>query len=417
MKQFIGIRFSRYGQVRIGTYENKNLEPLIFGQAVVVQTENTLSFGRVVWQTSEVTSLFSARKNEDQSSDGENNSSKNHPKTKNEFVENFEATQILNYIGVRPATAEELVIGEKNDLLGKEAHVHCKKCVRERELDIKLIDVEVLLDKSKIIFYFTAPTRIDFRELVKDLVREYRTRIELRQIGVRHETQMLGTLGNCGMVVCCRRYLKEFAPVTIKMAKEQNLFLNPAKISGMCGRLLCCLSYEQESYDQFHRAAPKLGKRYQTARGFLRVVRSNMFRNSVFVLNEAGQEEEVTLDDWDAMHPKRIEFGEGAQGTSRTNSPYDYMENNSDAFESDANLVGLLDEDRNDQAVKAVKADNTESSRGKPRHNPIQRPREKVPKRNSFDAETPNQQQIQDDKIENSSNTNGSTEPKKGDEE
>ena len=128
-------------------------------------------------------------------------------------------------------------------------------CVNRRHLDMKLVDVEVFLDRSKFIFYFTAPARIDFRELVKDLVHEYRVRIELRQIGVRHETQMVGAVGNCGMVCCCRRYLRQFAPVTIRMAKEQNLFLNPTKVSGICGRLLCCLAYEQESYDAFHGTA------------------------------------------------------------------------------------------------------------------------------------------------------------------
>ena len=172
---------------------------------------------------------------------------------------------------------------------------------------MKLVDVEVLFDRSKMIFFFTAPTRIDFRDLVKDLVRQYRTRIELRQIGVRHETQMLGALGNCGMVCCCRRYLHKFAPVTIKMAKEQNLFLNPTKISGICGRLLCCLSYEQENYDTFHRSCPKLGKRYQTTSGPMRVLRSNMFRNTVVLLPDGGQEVEMTLEEWQALKPSRAE--------------------------------------------------------------------------------------------------------------
>ncbi|MBR5733915.1 MAG: hypothetical protein IKX79_00030, partial [Desulfovibrionaceae bacterium] len=157
------------------------------------------------------------------------------------------------------------------------------------------------------IFYFTAPTRVDFRELVKELVREYHVRIELRQIGVRHETQMLGALGSCGMVCCCRRFLHKFVPVTIKMAKEQNLFLNPTKISGICGRLLCCLSFEQENYELFHRSCPRLGKRYQTKEGLMKVLRANMFRNSVAVLTEHGEEKELTLEEWTALEPHRPE--------------------------------------------------------------------------------------------------------------
>ncbi len=194
---------------------------------------------------------------------------------------------------------------EEIDRLGREAFRFCTARIRGRELEMKLVDVEVLFDKSKFIFYFTAPTRIDFRELVKDLVREYHVRIELRQIGVRHETQMIGAVGNCGMVCCCRRFLRKFAPVTIKMAKEQNLFLNPAKISGICGRLLCCLSYEQDNYDAFHRECPRLGKRYQTNQGDVKILRANMFRNSVVVLTAAGEEQEFTLEEWQAAEPRR----------------------------------------------------------------------------------------------------------------
>jgi hypothetical protein len=158
-------------------------------------------------------------------------------------------------------------------------------------------------------FYFTAPTRIDFRELVKDLVRKYHTRVELRQIGVRHETRMVGAVGNCGMVCCCRRYLNKFAPVAIKMAKEQNVFLNPAKISGICGRLLCCLAYEQDSYDAFYRRCPKLGKKYQTARGPMRILRASMFRESVTVFSEDDEEQEFSLEEWQSLEPRRPEAG------------------------------------------------------------------------------------------------------------
>lgn len=206
---------------------------------------------------------------------------------------------------VREATAEDLEIMERHTRLALEARAFCRERIRQRRLEMKLVDVEIYHDGSKYVFYFTAPTRIDFRDLVKDLVREYRARIELRQIGVRHETQILGAIGNCGQICCCRRYLRRFAPVTIRMAKEQNLFLNPAKISGICGRLLCCLSYEQDCYEQFQRESPQPGKRYQTAKGLLRVLRVNMFRNDMAAADENNQEYEFSLDEWNALKPWR----------------------------------------------------------------------------------------------------------------
>jgi cell fate regulator YaaT (PSP1 superfamily) len=208
------------------------------------------------------------------------------------------------------AGPENIAAAADNQILAASARLYCKECIRSRNLDMKLVDVEVLHDRSKIIFYFTAPIRIDFRELVKDLVRNYHTRIELRQIGVRHETQMLGALGNCGMTCCCRRYLHKFAPVTIKMAKEQNLFLNVAKLSGICGRLLCCLSYEQENYDEFHKRCPKIGKKFNTDKGMVKIVRANLFRQSIVILDDSNQETELQLDEWDALHPARFDIVE-----------------------------------------------------------------------------------------------------------
>lgn len=207
----------------------------------------------------------------------------------------------------RLATEEDLATAEDNIALAREAYTFCRKCIAERKLDMKLVDVEVFFDRGKIIFYFTAPGRVDFRELVKDLVKNYRTRIELRQIGVRHETQMLGAVGNCGMVACCRRFMRKFVPVTIKMAKEQNLFLNPTKISGICGRLLCCLSFEEKNYEEFYRQCPKIGKRMETDDGILKVLRANFFRSSVSVLSEFGEERELTLEEWHALNPRRID--------------------------------------------------------------------------------------------------------------
>ncbi|MDK2956155.1 MAG: hypothetical protein PWQ57_1651 [Desulfovibrionales bacterium] len=196
---------------------------------------------------------------------------------------------------------EDLQAVAENDKLAREARSFCRQCIEERKLEMKLVDVEVFFDRSKIIFYFTAQGRIDFRELVKDLVRKYRTRIELRQIGVRHETQMLGAVGNCGQVCCCRRFMRKFAPVTIKMAKEQNLFLNPTKISGICGRLLCCLSFEQANYESFHKSCPRLGKKYATTEGRAKPIRSNLFRQTLTVIFESGEERELSLEEWIAM--------------------------------------------------------------------------------------------------------------------
>lgn len=206
---------------------------------------------------------------------------------------------------IRKADESDIEVHQKNLDLAVQAKIFCKQRIRERKLDMKLVDVEIFFDRSKFVFYFTAPTRIDFRDLVKDLVREYHARIELRQIGVRHETQMVGAIGNCGQVCCCKLHLHKFAPVTIRMAKEQNLFLNPAKISGICGRLLCCLSYEQDNYEQFHRESPRPGKKYHTAQGLLKVVRVNMFKNTVAATNEKNEELEYDMDEWHSLKPWR----------------------------------------------------------------------------------------------------------------
>jgi cell fate regulator YaaT (PSP1 superfamily) len=201
----------------------------------------------------------------------------------------------------RPATQEDFQTVAENQQHAVEAKAICQQAIARLGLEMKLVDVEVSFDRSKMLFYFTAPGRVDFRELVKDLVRTFRTRIELRQIGVRHETQMLGALGNCGQVCCCRRFLRRFEPVTIKMAKDQNLFLNPAKISGACGRLLCCLAYEMDHYAEFQKRLPKIGRRYRTTQGLVKTLRANMFRDSVTVLTDEGDELDIPLEEWPAL--------------------------------------------------------------------------------------------------------------------
>jgi cell fate regulator YaaT (PSP1 superfamily) len=162
---------------------------------------------------------------------------------------------------LRIATEEDLALAEKNTAREKDAYQYCQERIHSRQMDMKLVRAEYAFDGSKIIFYFTADGRIDFRELVKDLAHYFHTRIEMRQIGVRDEAKLVGGLGICGRELCCRSFLTEFTPVSVKMAKEQGLALNPSKISGQCGRLLCCLSYEYETYRCLRKGMPKCGKK------------------------------------------------------------------------------------------------------------------------------------------------------------
>ncbi len=195
----------------------------------------------------------------------------------------------------RLATPEDLTQEDKNRLLEQRAMGFCQQRIDARQLPIHLVRVECLFDASKIIFYFTAPGRVDFRELVKDLVQEFRTRIELRQIGVRHRAKMVGGLGICGSVLCCASFLKDFEPVSVRMAKEQQLSLNPSKISGVCGRLMCCLTYEHPIYQELRRHLPRLGKRVKVAEGEGKIIRYNLIRQTVTLEMDEGQELELSL--------------------------------------------------------------------------------------------------------------------------
>ena len=198
----------------------------------------------------------------------------------------------------RLATDADLVQLESNARLEKEAHRHCLERVASRKLDMNLVKVESLFDRSKIIFYFTAEGRLDFRDLVRDLVARFRTRIEMRQIGVRHEAKLLGGLGSCGRELCCTTFLKDFEPVSVKMAKEQNLSLNPTKISGLCGRLMCCLTYEFQTYKNIKKGLPKLGKRITLDCGLQgKVVRQNVLKRLATVDLEDGREVTGTPED------------------------------------------------------------------------------------------------------------------------
>ena len=195
---------------------------------------------------------------------------------------------------IRMATDEDRAIEAKNKEKEKEAFKICQEKIKKHKLEMKLVDAEYTFDNNKILFYFTADGRIDFRELVKDLAAVFRTRIELRQIGVRDETKIMGGYGICGRELCCHTFISEFAPVSIKMAKEQNLSLNPTKISGVCGRLMCCLKNEEETYEYLNSRLPNVGDYVTTDDGLKGEVSSvNVLRQLVKVLVEVNDEKEL----------------------------------------------------------------------------------------------------------------------------
>ena len=197
----------------------------------------------------------------------------------------------------RLATKEEIERCNRNCALEKTVYQYCHEKIEQESVPMCLVSVEKRFDGSKIVVYFTADGRVDFRELVKDLGRKFRARIEMRQIGVRHEAKMVEGLGICGRALCCATFLNNFAPVTIKMAKEQNISLNPAKISGMCGRLMCCLTYEYEYYAKMRKRLPGIGKKVTTKDGEGKVVRQNVLKGVLTVMLESGNEIDVPARD------------------------------------------------------------------------------------------------------------------------
>ncbi|HJB08368.1 MAG TPA: stage 0 sporulation family protein, partial [Candidatus Enterocloster faecavium] len=193
---------------------------------------------------------------------------------------------------IRMATQEDEAVEKRNREKEKEAFRICKEKIKKHNLEMKLIDAEYTFDNNKVLFYFTADGRIDFRELVKDLASVFRTRIELRQVGVRDETKIMGGIGICGRTLCCHSFLSEFIPVSIKMAKEQNLSLNPSKISGVCGRLMCCLKNEEETYEMLNSKLPSTGDYVTTSDGLKGEVHSvNVLRQMVKVVVTVDKDE------------------------------------------------------------------------------------------------------------------------------
>lgn len=218
-------------------------------------------------------------------------------------MENLRAT----YEIARQANGEEFERFEALSPFEKRAFSICQQLIERHKLEMQLVRVERFFNGSKIIFYFTADNRVDFRELVKDLVQEFRTRVEMRQVGVRHETKMIGGMGTCGRELCCSSFIKKFDSVSIKMAKEQDLPLNPTKISGLCNRLLCCLTYEYETYRLQRKPMPKPGRKIKVDGRLYKVKRQNPLPQSIVVINEKGEERLMEISEWQDCEVIRVD--------------------------------------------------------------------------------------------------------------
>lgn len=262
MVQVVGIRFKKAGKIY---YFDPAESGVAAGDAAIVETARGVEYGDVVVGPKE--------------------------------VEEDSIVSPLKKV-IRKATQEDRVLTEANVQKEKEAYKICLKKIADHELPMKLVDVEYTFDGNKIIFYFTADGRIDFRELVKDLAAVFRTRIELRQIGVRDEAKMVGGLGCCGRVLCCHSFLGDFDPVSIRMAKEQGLSLNPTKISGACGRLMCCLKYENDAYECEKKSYPDLGTPVKLPEGEGKICSTNILKKTVSVeIRETRQQIELPLQE------------------------------------------------------------------------------------------------------------------------
>ena len=240
MTEIISVKFKENG--RAYSFDPAGITAEI-GESVIVETQNGTEMGTV--------------------------SAANHE------VDNGAIVKPLRKV-LRKATEKDMARREENKRKEKEAFGICEELVSAHKLDMKLVDVEYSFDAGKIVFFFTSDGRVDFRELVKDLASRFHTRIELRQIGVRDEAKMLGGLGICGRPYCCKQFLNDFQPVSIKMAKEQGLSLNPTKISGSCGRLMCCLKYEQDAYEYLNSLTPGVGATVKTPEGNAVVTDANL---------------------------------------------------------------------------------------------------------------------------------------------
>ncbi|MGD8192559.1 PSP1 domain-containing protein [Brevibacillus ginsengisoli] len=262
MYEVVGVRFKKAGKIY---YFDPDQLPVEKDRSVIVETARGIEYGKVVIGKKTV--------------------------SENDVVLPLKKV-------IRVADEHDATQVEENKAAAKNAFKICHTKIQEHQLDMKLVDVEYTFDRNKIIFYFTADGRVDFRELVKDLASVFRTRIELRQIGVRDEAKMLGGIGPCGRMLCCSTFLGDFEPVSIKMAKDQSLSLNPAKISGLCGRLMCCLKYENDNYEGAKEDLPDMGAKVVTPMGPGKIVNVNILERSVQVdLLEAERVMEFSLDE------------------------------------------------------------------------------------------------------------------------
>ncbi|HDI45741.1 MAG TPA: stage 0 sporulation protein [Candidatus Omnitrophica bacterium] len=259
MSFLVNIRLREAGNVVLGYYQDMDIQA---GDVVILEMDRGFDYGEVISEPQEI-------KSED---------------------EKKEAFKII-----RKATREDFMQINRNKRRAKGAIRICERKIKQHALDMKLIGAEYSFDRTKIIFYFTAEERIDFRALVRDLAKVFKTRIELRQIGVRDEAKLLGGYGVCGRPLCCATFLKMFNPVTIKYAKEQNLPMNPSKISGVCGRLMCCLSYEKYFYDEMSKALPKVGDTLQLEDGKAKVLEINYLTSQAKVEYEDGRIKKIVL--------------------------------------------------------------------------------------------------------------------------
>ena len=248
---------------RKDVFLNPSLIPLVIGEQVVVQVERGEDMGKVLQM--------------------------------GELAQGKGRSRYLRQI-IRKATDEDIAKLRDNEKLEQDAFRICQERIAARELRMRLVDVECQFDRNRITFYFTAEKRVDFRELVKDLAATFKTRIELRQIGVRDEARRMGGYGVCGKKYCCSTFLREFEPVTLRMAKEQQLSLSPTKISGACGRLMCCLMYEVDFYRNEVRKFPKVGTKLQVGDAELTVTRLDFFGSAVFAQDSTGVEKRIPLD-------------------------------------------------------------------------------------------------------------------------
>ena len=260
MTEIVGVRFQNSAKVY---YFSPNGLQLPLGTMVIVETSKGQEYGEVALANKQV---------------------------KDESI----VSPLKNV--VRIMTLEDMYRVDQNAQKEKRAFQVCEQKIQQRGLNMKLVDVSCAFDNSKLLFYFTADTRVDFRELVKDLASVFHMRIELRQIGVRDEAKMFGGLGVCGREFCCHGYLGDFEPVSIKMAKEQGLSLNPTKISGTCGRLMCCLKYEQSVYDELQKITPKIGSLVKTPQGKGRVEDANLITGKLRIRPEKEEDMPYTID-------------------------------------------------------------------------------------------------------------------------